>query len=89
MIRSIKEAIFSTDPLSNEAIGFLLNYREEDTQIDYKESFHGKEERDWLEITKDIMAFANTNGGFLLFGIKNGTFERIGISSEVTLLVGD
>ena len=89
MISNIKDAICSIDPLSEEAIEYLLNYREEDTHIDFKEAFHGNEERDWLEITKDIMAFANTNGGYLLFGVKDETFLRIGIDREVSLLLGD
>lgn len=89
MLNSIKEVICSDDPLSDEAIELLLNYREEDSQIDFKESFHKQEEREWLEITKDILSFANTNGGFLLFGVKDGTFERIGLDAETNLTLGD
>ena len=86
---NIKEVIGSDDPLSDEAIEFLLNYQEEDTQIDFKESFAGKEEREWLEMTKDVLSFANTNGGFLLFGVKDGTFERAGLDDEPASVLGD
>lgn len=89
MISSINEAIRSVDQLSEETFDFILNYREEDTQIDYKESFHVEQEREWLEITKDIMAFANSNGGFLLFGVRDGTFEQIGLDSQVIRILGD
>ena len=89
MISTLKAAICSDDPLSEEAFEFFLNYREEDTQIDCKESFHIEEEREWLEITKDILGFANSNGGILLFGLRNGTFEQIGLDSQVSLVLGD
>ncbi|GJL57032.1 MAG: hypothetical protein NPIRA02_41640 [Nitrospirales bacterium] len=89
MLNCIKEIILSDDPMSDEAFQFLLNYQEEDSQLDFKESFHGKEEREWLGITKDILSFANTNGGFLLFGIKDGTFERIGLDDNVTRILAD
>jgi hypothetical protein len=89
MISSINEAICSVDPLSEKAIDFLLNYREEDTQIDFKESFNVQDEREWLEITKDIMGFANLNGGYILFGVRNGTFEQIGIDCDTNVVLRD
>ena len=56
---SIIKLINSDDPLSDEAIDFIIKYHEEDSQVDYKESFDGESEKEWLSITKDIMAFAN------------------------------
>lgn len=65
-----------------------MNYQEEDTLVDYKVSFEN-EEREWLEITKDIVAFSNTFGGYLVFGIKDGTFEKIGLQNDVHEVVRD
>lgn len=79
---SIINLISSDDPLSDEAISFLIDYEEEDTLVDYKLSFDNSD-REWLEISKDILAFTNTVGGYLVFGIKDGTYDKIGIDEEV------
>lgn len=60
----------------------LLNLREENSLVDFKVAFHSGEEREWLEITKDIIAFANTNGGYLTFGVEDGSFQPIGLDQE-------
>jgi len=87
-INGVKELIASSDPLSDEAIRFLLNYQEEDTLVDFKLSFDN-DDREWLEITKDILAFSNTNGGYLVFGIKDGSFEKIGLETHVVRVISD
>lgn len=85
---SIKDYIASDDPLSDDAVEFLINYQEEDTFVDYKVSFDN-EEREWLEITKDILAFTNTFGGYLVFGIKDATYEEVGLSENILKIVSD
>jgi len=82
---TIKELIESSDPLTDEALQIVLTSREETTLVDYKLTFHTDEEREWLEITKDVIAFANTFGGYLVFGVKDGTYEIVGLD-ETTLL---
>jgi hypothetical protein len=81
-MKSIRELLASEDPLSSEAFESLLNYREEDSLVDYKETF-GATEKEWLEITKDLMAFANTSGGYLIFGVRDATYELVGLSLDV------
>ena len=80
-INSIQEILNSSDPLTQDSANFLVNYKEEDTLVDYKLTFENSE-KEWLELTKDISAFANTHGGFLLFGIKDESKEIIGLSRE-------
>lgn len=80
---SISHLLKSPDPLSQEALEFLISYREEDSRVDYKQTFHPALDKDWLELTKDIMAFANTEGGYLVFGVTDGTFEVVGLESPV------
>jgi len=60
--------------LSRAAIEFLLSYREENT---YKEIFHCDQEKEWLEITKDVMAFANTHGGYVVFNVRDASFQIV------------
>lgn len=88
MSKSLGELLNSADPLSEEAIIAALDAREENALVDYKVSFEN-EDREWLEVTKDVMSFANTEGGYLAFGVKNGTYERVGLDEGAMLLLSD
>lgn len=80
---SIKLFLNSDDPLSVDAINKLTTHKEEDLYVDYKESFDPSEEKHWLGITADAMAFANTMGGYIVFGIRDSTFSIVGLSEQV------
>jgi len=84
----IKDCVTSDDPLSEEIINYLVAYHEETELIDFKISIENNE-REWLEITKDVLAFSNTYGGYLVFGVKNATFEIAGLSEESLGLISD
>lgn len=87
MPTSIKECIAADDPLLEDIIECLVNFNEETELIDFKVAFENTD-KEWLEITKDMLAFTNTYGGYLIFGVKNATFEIIGLLQEqLTLLV--
>ena len=86
--KNICSYLGSDDPLSENAFDYLLSYREEDSLIDYKETLTNTEE-DWLKITKDIVSFANMEGGYLLFGVRDRTFEQIGVSQATMSLLND
>lgn len=79
----------SEDPLSAEAINFLLQCGEENAFVDFKETFQIDNEKEWLEITKDVSAFVNTNGGYLVFGVRDKTYEHIGLEESVSLELAD
>ena len=85
---SIAELIKSTDPLSEEAARLVIAYREETTLVDFKLTFLDEDEK-WLDITKDVMAFANTDGGYLAFGVKDKSFEMHGVDASTGLLLSD
>jgi predicted HTH transcriptional regulator len=61
---------------------------EEDAFIEYKRSLNppkGKDKSEWnTDIEKELVAFANGRGGFLIFGIaeKNNKFEPHGIPTQ-------
>lgn len=78
----IKSFLDSNDPLCDEAIDSLLNHKEEDLYVDYKETFCPKDEKHWLGLTADVMAFANTLGGYIVFGITDEAFSLVGIEKE-------
>lgn len=67
----IKEFLQQEDPLTREIVIELIAYKEEDDRLDYKQTLNLDSEKEWLGVTKDISAFANTHGGYLLFGVDN------------------
>lgn len=79
---SVASFIQSQDPLSPTAIEFLLEYKEEDSRVDYKESLDISNEKEWIGLTKDVMAFANTFGGYLMFGVADSTYDLVGLDKK-------
>jgi predicted HTH transcriptional regulator len=59
-------------PLSPERSFYLTNLAEgdseEESELDFKEKFDPNKEYDWVELIRDIVAMANTNGGVIVFG---------------------
>ena len=43
----------------------------ESNVLDYKKEFHFGTQRQKLELTKDIVSFANANGGCIVFGVTD------------------
>ena len=86
---SIEELLSSKDPLNREVALHLASYNEEDDRVDYKQNLDPTSEKDWLEITKDISAFANTHGGYLVFGISDSDKKVIGLTRKVSNVLKD
>jgi len=86
---SIEDILYSKDPLSIEALQMLINYREEDMYVDYKELIEHNNNKSWLELTKDVMAFANTNGGYIVFGVRYKPFSVVGLEDKVVEFLTD
>ncbi|MCH7650632.1 MAG: ATP-binding protein, partial [Nitrospinae bacterium] len=86
---SIVEFLNSEDPLSDSALDFVIKYKEEDDYIEYKLTLDPSSEKEWLELTKDISAFANTYGGYLVFGVKNDTKEPVGLDDTPCKILAD
>jgi len=81
--------LLSADPLSENAIEFLLGYKEEDDLVDFKLTLDPSSEKEWIEIVKDITAFSNTYGGYLVFGVKDHDKSIIGLSDEHSINLSD
>ncbi|MBS5778696.1 MAG: ATP-binding protein [Acholeplasma sp.] len=54
----------------------------ESTSIDYKEKVETKKPESWL---KSVSAFANTNGGILLFGISDKDKIKVGLYDVIEI----
>lgn len=59
--------------VSEEEILKIKEYKinSEFTDLDYKEVFTIKENKDKIEFVKDILAFANSKGGYIIYGVNN------------------
>lgn len=86
---SLKEFIQSKDPLTKDIVEALIAYKEEDDLLDFKQTIDLSSEKEWLGLTKDISAFANTFGGYLVFGVENGDNNIIGLNREVVNILKD
>ena len=80
--QSVLDYLESNDPLSEVACNYLLDYNEEDARVDYKESFNHTIEKSWIDLAVDVASFANTYGGYLVFGVTDKTYEKRGLNES-------
>ena len=85
---SITEFLERDDPLTKEIVTELIEHKEEDDRLDYKQTIDTTSDKQWYGITKDISAFANTYGGYLLFGIDNNA-NIVGLTRDVADVIKD
>ena len=58
-----------------------LDVKAESIDLDYKEIFKISTTKDKIEFVKDLVAFANSKGGYLIYGVTN-SFEWIGLDDR-------
>ncbi|MCH8852732.1 MAG: ATP-binding protein [Planctomycetes bacterium] len=80
----VRELLLSPDPLSDEVCRQLLGVRRESRVLDFKQSFDPNENGDWCEVIKDLVAMANTDGGYVMMGANDD-----GSSSLMSLTITD
>ena len=56
----------------------ILDNRES-SRLEFKRAFH----MDWGNYAKSIAAFANTSGGFIVFGVENKPHKLVGVTSKI------
>jgi predicted HTH transcriptional regulator len=65
--------------LTAEKVDELLARKRESAKLDYKREWDPQKNRDVLELTKDLVAMANTAGGYVVIGMGDGG-EETGLS---------
>ena len=56
----------------------MFNYQEIDaTRLDYKLALEEIKPKNW---PKSVSAFANSHGGYILFGVTNDTHQAMGVN---------
>lgn len=77
----------SKNPISTEALMNIFHVsrnnpsriiNRESTTIEFKESYH----RNVIQYFRTIAAFANRNGGYIIFGVKDSPRELIGLDNK-------
>ncbi|MGP8321750.1 MAG: RNA-binding domain-containing protein [Methanosarcinaceae archaeon] len=59
------------------------NHRREDNAWDYKREILISNKSNFVEFAKDILAFTNYGGGYILLGVVDGTHELFGVNTEI------
>jgi predicted HTH transcriptional regulator len=61
------------------------NAKRESKYLDFKREFDIASPASWCEIVKDIVAFANSGGGVIVFGVNN---DGAASGADVSALLG-
>lgn len=78
---AVLERMVGQGDLSREAFSYLLNCRGECEWLDYKESLSLDQDHELCAFAKDVLALKNVGGGYILVGVKDKTWEQVGLSS--------
>lgn len=84
-IRDYKSAQFSQDnltPLGESTLVNLLPLSQCGTKLNITETSRIECKENWATPLKTIAAFANNNGGYIVLGVKNGTWEIVGVKEK-------
>lgn len=86
---AVSELLKAADPLSEDGCTALIGYAEEDQHVDFKESFDPSNDKCWIDLSTDCVAFANTEGGFIVFGVVDKTWKEVGIDGTAAAALAD
>lgn len=80
---SILERMIVEGDLSREGFRYLLDCRCECEWLDYKESMNLESDSDLCEFARDVMAFKNVGGGYIVVGIRDKTWRQVGLEEPM------
>lgn len=69
--------------LNKESFYRILDEGREDNAWDFKLEITISEKKKFYELLKDILAFANSEGGHLLLGVEDRTHNLLGVTVEI------
>jgi hypothetical protein len=67
----VRKCLQATNPLAAECLTTLAEVKRESQCLDFKSQFNINNRGDWIELVKDIVAMANSGGGYIIFGKDN------------------
>lgn len=77
---AVLERMIGEGDLSKNAFQYLLNCRGECEWLDYKEYLGIEHDAELCSFAKDALAFKNVGGGYILAGVRDKTWEQVGLS---------
>jgi predicted HTH transcriptional regulator len=69
--------------MSRNALDYLLSCRGECEWLDYKEDLHLENEKALCDFVRDVLAIKNVGGGYIVVGVRDKTWERIGLDRRL------
>ena len=60
-----------------------LRTKKETRELDYKETLDVRSKEHQAGLAKDVAAMANTVGGVIIVGVRDKTWEPLGVSSQI------
>jgi predicted transcriptional regulator len=78
---AVLERMVGQGDLSTEAFRYLLNCRGEAEWLDYKETLKLDSDHELCSFAKDVLAFKNVGGGYIIVGVRDKTWEQMGLAA--------
>ncbi|MDD5720837.1 MAG: ATP-binding protein [Candidatus Pacebacteria bacterium] len=70
--------------IKEKIIEYAKRSKKENKFLDFKSGLDVTSTRDWCELTKDVIAMANTGGGIIVFGVDDGGSSN-GFNKDIIL----
>jgi hypothetical protein len=77
------EGMVNSGDMSKDAFEYLLHCRSECEWLDYKESLKIEDDYSLCCFARDVVGMKNVGGGYLLVGVRDKTWEIIGLDSRL------
>ncbi len=68
--------------LDDKNLSLLVSFKRETNRVDYKSTFSASNKKTCQEFSKDVSAFSNVGGGYIVIGIEPKAREVIGINEK-------
>lgn len=81
-LATIEKMIIEGD-LSREGFKYLLDCRCECEWLDYKETMRLENDSELCEFARDVLAFKNVGGGYIVVGVRDKTWQQVGLDRPI------
>jgi predicted HTH transcriptional regulator len=74
--------------LTSQRVSELVSRKRESAKLDYKQQYHPGSTHEKVEIVKDLVAMANTAGGYIVIGVDNAG-DVVGLTESEALAIDE
>lgn len=83
-ISRLRKMVIAGD-MSVQALQYLINCKGECEHLDFKEVLQMDNDYGCATVSRDIVAMKNSGGGYIIIGVKDNSWEPVGIKNYITL----